>query len=203
MVKTKILIVEDEAIIAQHIEDILEENGYAVVGVAHNMEKAIRLINFRSPDLIILDITLSDESTGIDLAHYINKHSRTPFIYLTSYSDSETVKAVINTNPVGYIAKPFKEKDLLPAIQLALAKKKKEGNLNLPEVNKINSCLKTNLSTQEHLVLTEIWKGKKNIEIAEELFLSNNTIKTHIRRLFEKLDVNSRVSAIKKVLNCL
>ncbi len=199
MDNVKVLIVEDDAVIAEDLQDILENAGYEIVGIAHSAQKAIDILSIRPIDLVFLDVSLSDNSTGIDVANYINEHLNVPFVFLTSYSDAETVKSVVETNPGGYLVKPFKEKDILPAAVLAVANSKNISKDHFPDLDAINKKLNVNLTAQEFKVLFMIWEGKKNNEIAAELFLSVNTIKTHIRRIFSKMNVNSRVSAISIV----
>jgi len=196
MSKVKVLIVEDDAMIAEDLQDILIDAGYNVIGVAHNFKKAKDILEIREIDLAFLDVTLSDDSTGIEVANFINEKYEIPFVFLTSHSDADTVKDVVSTNPGGYIVKPFKEKDIVPAAVLALANAKNIYKETFPTIERINSKLTVHLSNQEYKVLQMIWKGKKNAEIADTLFLSVNTIKTHIRRVFTKMNVNSRVAAI-------
>lgn len=196
MTKTKVLVVEDDAMIAEDLQDILIDAGYEVVGIAHNAKKALDILSLRVVDIAFLDVTLSDDSTGIDVANFINEEYKIPFVFLTSYSDTETLKSVVATNPGGYLVKPFKEKDIVPAAALALANYKKIAKDSFPSLEKINEKISVDLSAQEYKVLQMIWEGKKNGEIADTMYLSVNTIKTHIRRIFTKMNVNSRVSAI-------
>jgi len=199
MSKSKVLIVEDDAMIAEDLQDILVDAGYDVVGIAHNAKKAIDVLSVRAVDLVFLDVTLSDNSTGVDVANYINDHNKIPFIFLTSYSDADTVRNVVSTNPGGYLVKPFKEKDIVPAVVLAIVNGSPINKNTFPSIDKVNSKINIDLSEQEYNVLRLIWLGKKNNEIANELFLSINTIKTHIRRIYTKLNVNSRVAAVNVV----
>ncbi len=199
MKKTKVLIVEDEAVIAQHLEDILEENDYEVVGVAHNLKKAISLIEMKSPDFVCLDIMLSDGSSGIDVAKRIRTEYKVPFIYLTSYSDIETVKAVVATNPGGYLVKPFKDSDIIPAIELAIANFSPIAENDFPSLEMINSKSDFHLSEREFEIILGIKDGKKNAQIATDNFISENTVKTHISRIYAKVGVNSKMACINAI----
>lgn len=198
MSKLKVLIVEDDAMIAEDLQDILIDAGYDVVGIAHNATKALNILEIRKVDFAFLDVTLSDQSTGIDVAHHINDKYKFPFVFLTSYSDSQTVSNVVSTNPGGYLVKPFKEKDIVPALVVACSNAQQKNVDDFPSIEVINSKLSIALSKQEHKVLYLIWLGKKNNDIAEDLYLSVNTIKTHIRRIFTKMNVSSRVAAINE-----
>lgn len=196
----KVLIVEDDAMIAEDLQDILIDAGYDVVGIAHNAKKAQDILSIRNVDLAFLDVTLSGESTGVDVANFINEKYKIPFVFLTSHSDSITLKNVVDTNPGGYLVKPFKEKDIVPAAVVAMANYMKKSDDVFPSIDAVNIKLMVGLSDQEYKVLQMIWEGKKNIEIAAILFLSINTIKTHIRRIYSKLNVNSRVAAVNAVM---
>jgi DNA-binding NarL/FixJ family response regulator len=200
MTKGNILIVEDEAAIAQDLKDIIQIEGYSVIGVAYSYAKAVEILAAKKPDLVFLDISLRGNGSGLDVASLLNSKYRIPFIFLTSFSDKETIKEVVSLNPCGYLIKPFKEKDIAPAIALAFVTAKKNFGEAFPTEEVINISLEKALSPQEYLVLKNIWKGKSNAEIAEELFVSVNTIKTHITKLYSKLDVNSRSKAINKAL---
>ena len=120
MSKKKILIVEDEPIIATDIELSLEKLGYEVTGIEDNINDALVSIKENKPDLILLDINLEGDEDGIMLAQDINKDFRIPFIFLTSNADQLTIQRVKRTYPAGFIVKPFNEKDLLSNIEIAL-----------------------------------------------------------------------------------
>lgn len=116
---TKILIVEDELIIAEDIKTTLLKNNYNVVGIAMDYDEAIVIIENNTIDLIILDINLNAKKTGIDLATALNEKYKIPFIFSTSYSDSATLEKVKHTNPLNYLVKPFKREQLLTTIEIA------------------------------------------------------------------------------------
>lgn len=119
--KTTILIVEDESVIADYLCSQLQELGYTVGGIAPDYESAIDLINKYFFDLILLDIELEGEKTGIDIACYLNeKSSHPPFIYLTSYSDPVTLRQAKTTRPAAYLTKPFTSAGLFSAIEIVL-----------------------------------------------------------------------------------
>jgi DNA-binding LytR/AlgR family response regulator len=122
-IKSKILIVEDEPIIASDIEMTLEELGYQVVGIEDNAEDALTLIEKTHPDLVLLDINLEGDIDGIMLAEDINSQFQIPFVFLTSNADKLTINRVKRTNPSGFIVKPFSEKDLQSNIEIALFSK--------------------------------------------------------------------------------
>jgi DNA-binding NtrC family response regulator len=115
----RILIVEDESIIAQHLRAALEDGGYDVSGAVNSVDKALRHIEKEAPFMVILDIFLKGEGTGIDLAHLLNKKN-IPFIYVSANCNREVLDAAKATRPYGFIVKPFREKDLLVTLDIAL-----------------------------------------------------------------------------------
>jgi two-component system, LytTR family, response regulator LytT len=115
-----ILIVEDELVIAEAIAEILKNSGYTDIRITDSVEQAIKEIEASRPSLILTDINLGKEKTGIDLGHLLQFRYRIPFIYITSYSNPEIVGKAKHTLPNAYIIKPFKNEDLLVAIELAL-----------------------------------------------------------------------------------
>ncbi|WOF15359.1 PAS domain-containing protein [Methanoplanus sp. FWC-SCC4] len=131
-----ILIVEDEAILAMAIKKTILSYGYSVSGTAFDSEGAIKLAIEKRPDLILMDINLRGDPDGIITAKKINEIADIPVIFLTAYSDDATVKLALETNPYGYITKPFREGDLKAAIEVALQKHrlcKLEKNLFISE----------------------------------------------------------------------
>lgn len=118
----KILIVEDELIIAEDVSNMLTKMGYEIVGNAMDYEEALSILASVTPDLILLDVNLHGKKDGIDLANIINEKYKIPFVYTTSYSDAATLERAKATNPINYLVKPFKEGQLFTAIELALHK---------------------------------------------------------------------------------
>ena len=130
MSKTKILVVEDEAITAEVIADQLEALGYAVTGTASSAGQAIASIAQTPPDLVLMDINLGrGEIDGITIAARIREQFKIPVVYLTAYSDDATLERAKVTEPFGYILKPFNERDLRVAIETALYKHQMERQL--------------------------------------------------------------------------
>lgn len=201
MTGIKVLIVEDEPLIAKNIGMYLNNNNYEVAGIAYDPEEAFYQLNKERPDFAILDINLESDKTGIDVAEYINKNNFIPFIYLTSYSDKETIDKAKLTNPAGFIVKPFNEKTLYATIEIALANHAANSNKHVPCLlfDKINKQLVTPLSDREFDVVKLLYEGKTNQQIADTLFIAMNTLKKHINNAYFKLDVDSRTSAIARL----
>jgi DNA-binding LytR/AlgR family response regulator len=120
MSKVKILIVEDEVIIADNIADTLEDYGYDVIPPVTGFDEAIEAIEQENPDIAILDIQLSGKKSGVDLAAEINQVFKFPFIFLTSNSDRLTLEEAKKVEPLAFLVKPFNKKELYTSIELAL-----------------------------------------------------------------------------------
>lgn len=126
MSKNNILVVEDESIVSKDIQQSLKKLGYNISGAASTGEKAILLANETKPDLVLMDIMLKGDMSGIETAEKIKETLNIPVIYLTAYADENTLSRAKVTEPYGYIIKPFKEIDLHTSIEMALYKHGKE-----------------------------------------------------------------------------
>lgn len=118
--KKKILVVEDELIIACDIKCIVENMGYEAIVDVTSVEQAIQVIEDHKPILVLIDINLNKAKDGTLIGKYLLQKDNIPYIYITSYFDKETIHEVNKTRPHGYIAKPFMEKDLQVAISVVL-----------------------------------------------------------------------------------
>ncbi|MBL7818327.1 MAG: response regulator [Saprospiraceae bacterium] len=134
--KVRVLIVEDEFITLDMLRDYLEQSGYEVSGDAMRADEAIEVLERFDTDIALLDINIKGDKDGIWLAHHIRQHYQIPFIFLTAYSDQETVKRAADINPYGYLVKPFSQADIFTTIEVALKNYAKETYpLQLPEQN--------------------------------------------------------------------
>lgn len=125
MAKTNILVVEDESIVAKDIQHSLKKLGYLVVDLCSTGEQAIQSTEEKKPDLVLMDIMLKGEMSGIEAANVIRERYNIPVIFLTAYADESTFSKAKVTEPYGYIIKPFKEIDLHTSIEMALYKHEK------------------------------------------------------------------------------
>ncbi len=125
----KIMVVEDESIVAKDIQNRLKRLGYKVNDIVSSGEEAIRKAAETQPDLILMDIVLKGEIDGIEAAKQINTLFNVPIVYLTAYADDSTIQRAKITEPFGYILKPFQTKELHSAIQIALYKHEIEKKL--------------------------------------------------------------------------
>ncbi|OGD09667.1 MAG: histidine kinase [Candidatus Aminicenantes bacterium RBG_13_62_12] len=125
----KILIVEDEAIVAKDMESMLRSMGYEVSGVASTGAAALRLAEEAHPDLVLMDIVLQGDMDGIEAAAKIWQSLGIPVIYITAYADKNTLGRAKVTEPFGYIIKPFNERDLQTVIEMAYYKSRMDLQL--------------------------------------------------------------------------
>jgi two-component system, response regulator PdtaR len=151
MEKTKILVVEDEFVTATALQVSLEGLGFEVVGTADTGEDAIRSAEELKPDIILMDIQLIGEMNGIQAAAIIKEKSGIPVIFLTGQSDDATIGKALESEPFGYIVKPFEEKNLKTSITMALYKRTIDEKLRRSE-STIRGMLN---ATKDETVLTD------------------------------------------------
>ncbi len=129
--KIKILIAEDEYIIAIDLKKTLEKLGYVITAYVTSGQDVISHARTDNPDLIIMDIMLEGEMSGIQAAEAIKQKYNIPVVYLTAFTDEKTLQKAKITEPVGYILKPFEERSLHSAIEIALYKHEMETQLKI------------------------------------------------------------------------
>lgn len=184
MRKLNILIVEDEILIAELIGDYLKEKGYSVLGIAISYEEALKEYNLRKPDLILLDIKLYGEKSGIDLASYFaHIKANIPIIYLSSQYDKNTLELALKTNPYGYLTKPIRKESLWTSIEAAykIHESNKQKNVPINIVDGKNQYFITNneilyLEADHVYVVIHLVNGK------------TLTIRHSLKQIYELLD---------------
>ena len=122
MSKAKILIVEDERIIAKYIQNTLRALGYDISAIVSSGEEAIKMAGEVRPDLVLMDIVLKGDMDGIEAAEQIRNLFDIPVVYLTAYANEKLFQRAKITEPFGYILKPFEERELQIAVEIALYK---------------------------------------------------------------------------------
>jgi PAS domain S-box-containing protein len=129
MAKTKILIVEDEILIARELETRLRGLGYAIASIALSGEEAVRAASELRPDIVLVDVVLKGPMDGIAVADEMRTRLDLPIVYVTAYADESTVQRAKVTEPYGYIVKPFAESEVHAAVETALYKHQMERKL--------------------------------------------------------------------------
>ncbi len=198
-----ILIVEDEPIIAEDIATMLRNADYEVGSIAYTQEDVFVELSKSKTDLVLLDINLDGEQEGLVIAMKLKEQYNIPFIFLTSYSDKNTVKSAKLTEPCGYLVKPFSEASLFTTIEIALVNfaQRMKANNPLLDLHKINGNIHAPLSDREFEVMKLIYEGKTNQQIANSLYVTINTIKKHINNAYLKIDATTRSNAIARLRN--
>ena len=130
----RMLVVEDESIVAQDIRGRLEALGYQVVGVAYSAEDAITKAAELYPDLVLMDIKLKGSMDGIEAAGAIRAQNDIPAVFLTAYTDDDTLRRARMTEPFGYLVKPFQDRELHATIEIALYKHRTERAVRASEL---------------------------------------------------------------------
>lgn len=197
----KVVIVEDEILIAEMLKEMLLELGHEVVGYAMRYSEAIELLeSIDEIDLVFCDINLNDNQTGIDLGNLIKSKYQLPFIYITSYSDNQTVRDAAETIPSGYIIKPFSKSEIKVALFMIDAAQKK--NKNYVIVKDGHDQIKIQFSEIEYVKSDNnyitIHAGKQKIVVRNSLenFLDSIQSKSLIR-VHRSFAVN--ISKIKSI----
>ncbi|WP_345984994.1 response regulator [Sulfurimonas sp. HSL-1656] len=138
----KVMIVEDDPVTAMNLQIALENQGYEVAATVDSSIQAPNKIKVYEPDIVLVDISLQEDADGIELAKYIREKHALPFIYLTAHSDANIIDEAKQTEPYGYIVKPFDPESLHATIQMAMYKyhveKEREENMEGLKNDKLN-----------------------------------------------------------------
>ncbi len=163
MAKAKILIVEDESIIAKDIQSSLKGLGYDVTAIVNSGDKAIKELEENRPDLVLMDIMLKGTMTGIEVAKEVKERFSLPVVFLTAYADDTTLNKAKITEPYGYIIKPYREKELHTTIEMALYKYEKDEEVK-KERNLYHSLIENKESKDSIFVRADYRLNKINFE---------------------------------------
>jgi DNA-binding NarL/FixJ family response regulator len=196
----RVLIVEDDPLVAEDIWGCLEAIGFEPAGICYSAESALESLDELQPEAALLDITLGGTMDGIELAENINQRHPMPFVFLTSHGDRNTLQRAKLTRPAGYLLKPFDEGDLMTSLEIALfnhqnSRAEKPG----ATLDSVNHQLPTPLTDREFEIVQLMRQGKSNRAIAEGVFLSVNTVKTHLSHIYAKLDAGNRTEALFRI----
>ncbi len=166
--RKRILIVEDELIAAEYLREILEENGFDVLGVIDTGEEAIKQAGILNPDIILMDIMLRDHISGSEAALKIHqKNPKIAIVFLTAYSDDQSIDYAIGANSYAYLMKPYQEKEIVATLKVICGK--------LSQENKAHTNIRTHiLQIESDLIYNR--QLKKLIRDKKELILSSKAI---------------------------
>jgi CheY-like chemotaxis protein/DNA-binding PadR family transcriptional regulator len=156
---SKILVVDDEAIITMQLEERLSAMGYTVAGMAASGEDAIDKARLFRPDLVLMDIVMPGKMNGIEAAKIITVELDIPVVFVTSYADDKIIEQAKSVRPYGYIVKPFNELEIKAAIEVALFRKateQEEERLRNAAQEKISPGLETGQLAQDELAYLDL-----------------------------------------------
>jgi DNA-binding NarL/FixJ family response regulator len=198
-----ILIVDDHEVVRMGLRTLLERRpGFAVVGEAGTVQDAVRIARQAQPDVVIMDIRLPD-GNGVEACREIREERpETKVIMLTSYADDEALFGSIMAGASGYLLKQTRGQSLAEAIEKVA---KGESLLDPAITDRVLERMRrlasgegdelSTLSPQERKILTAIAEGKTNKEIAQEVFLSDKTVKNYVSSILSKLNLRRRSEA--------
>ncbi|WP_310557577.1 DNA-binding response regulator [Flavobacterium sp.] len=176
----KIIVVEDESLIALDIKKILEREGYEVITNIKTVETAIEAIEVHNPILVLIDINLNQLADGIDLGNYLLVKDTIPYIYITSYSNKMTLDRAQETRPHGYIVKPFRPDSIIASVSVVL------NNYKYKKIDTIRSeNPMEELTPKKMKQIVEYINANIHKKLDVELLLSiTNWTKRHLSRIF-------------------
>lgn len=185
MERTRVIIADDESIVRTDLKEMLTSLGYLVVGDVGDGQSAVNLARELKPDVVLMDIKMPDLD-GIEAAKILTEERIAPVVLLTAYSQKELVDRAREAGVVGYLVKPFRESDLLPAIEIALARFSEFETIS-KEVNQLQNALET----------------RKLVERAKGILMDTQDLDEQVAfRKIQKMSMNTR-KAMKEVAEAI
>jgi DNA-binding NarL/FixJ family response regulator len=180
-----VLVVEDELVTGQTIVELLTDEDYTVMGPAKNAAEAIALCEKGEgwPEVALCDVNLKGKTKGTELAHSLKQRYACEVVFISAYTDRQTLNAAFESEPTMYIVKPFTDTQLLVAVQMALYRKFRK--------NETGASHTLDLTAREQEIAELVAGGFTSKQIASKLTLSAETVKTHRRRMLQKNNLNS------------
>jgi DNA-binding response OmpR family regulator len=208
----RLLIVEDEWMVADFIADVAIEQNCEVIDVTHSYDEALQVINLSEIDCAILDINLKGVKSGIEVARVL-KMKGIPYIFLTAYKDLDTMQEAIELAPLSYLIKPVSQEDIVAALLIAKNSNRQIESLRYT-VNNKGIIMKGDdviiLSESERVVFVQLLKNYQNVVSHEVLFgllwnnpdeISEGTLRNIIMKLRKKFDL--QINNVKGIGYCL
>lgn len=167
----KILILEDEVVIAEHLTMILEDLGYVIISVCESTEEVLKALQIDTPDLALLDIRLNGVDEGIRVAEYL-RNENIPFAFVTSFSDKKTLMDAVMQHPIGYVLKPFEEEDIAKVLENA-----------------------KQILEQEYLEIVKAQSAQR-IAIKDIIYLKSDNVYIEVHTVQKKVLIREKLSTI-------
>jgi DNA-binding NarL/FixJ family response regulator len=212
----RILLVEDERLVAMSLKSQLSSLGYQVVGHAASGQEAIDRADELRPDLVLMDIHLEGDMDGVEAAAEIYKQFQLPVVYLTAFSSQDILDRAKITEPMGYILKPYEERELHVVIETAVYRHHAERarsaardagttqqDLRMSALSRLGSEAKvrvSELTPREAEVMELIVEGKSQKQVAATFGISIQTAAKHRSKVLEKLGVANDVELVRLAL---
>ncbi len=196
----RILIVDDDQTTASVMQLYLENFGFIVPDVACSGAEAIEKTKKLKPDLVLMDIRLGKGLDGIETAEVIMQKLQVPVIYVTAYSDEDTLERAQMTNPYGFINKPLRDIDLKTTVRFALDKNKSNPAKKEPPV--LDEILHQvyDLTPAESRVVSQLLDNPDIESTAESLHISVSTVRTHLKHIYRKTKTNRQSALFHKII---
>ena len=199
MSEIKILVVEDEMLVAADIEESLEILGYKVIDSVATGNDAIQSVKNQLPDVILMDIMLKGDMTGIETANIIRKDYDVPVIYLTANADISTIEKAKISLPYGYIIKPFTDKDLQTNIEIARFKFVSDLKTQM-ESDQYNRFFHMDENGEKKPVFVDSDKGLEKINAGDIYFIEMEKNKLSFHLLNEDISTTKSIDEVEKLL---
>ena len=189
---SKVLIIEDEHIIAMHLKSILTNIGYEVLEICSEGNKAIAVFNEHLPNILFIDIRLNGNMSGVDVVRKIKEKHNVPVIYITSCDTENTYLEVKETNPIAFLKKPFDELQLKANIEIIL-KRHEESTIKYNDLKKVSELQEQNIleltETNAHLI-TATWRER---ELKDELQKTKALVEEQNTKILDSINYAKRI----------
>ncbi|MDJ0336414.1 MAG: response regulator [Rhodoglobus sp.] len=194
----RLVIADDHPVVRAGLRALLEqEEGLGVVGEASTPDEAVAVVERENPDVVLMDLQFGTSETGADATRRIRALDAPPYVLvLTNYDTDGDILGAVEAGASGYLLKDAPPHELIAAVRAAAAG---ESALAPAIANRLLTRMRepqVSLSRREIEVLQRVAAGRSNVQIAEELFVSETTVKSHLVHVFSKLDVSSRTAAV-------
>lgn len=198
MKKLRILVVEDDPVVADDIQSCLEDLNYSVLGPVYDAQSALTTCKENEFDLALLDIHLDAPGEGIQVARKFRELKAVPIIFLTASGDDITLEQAREVHPEQYLLKPLNAMQLKAALEIVfhnLRHRDAEYEEKM-RIRKFNKNIPEALSDREIEIVVLLMHGMSNAEIADRLYISLHTVKSHVKHIFQKTGAASRTQLI-------
>jgi DNA-binding NarL/FixJ family response regulator len=189
-----VLVVDDDPKVAATLRHLLVASGYSVPEVVLRAADLQRALAAAKPDLVLMDIELGFGPSGVDLAAIVP--AEVPVLFVSAHADPATLAKVKKLKPAGFVVKPYEARQLRAAVEMALARRLSTGGADAPLADQPELA---SLSAREREVLEQLLSHKRAPAIAKALFISQHTVRNHLKKIFAKLQVGSQQELLDRL----